>query len=339
MGFSTSNRMIQFDPPEAMSSRKPLAAAHSLENAMSIGNPLLGAAVVCLGLLLAAEPTKDRELVFTDAAGKERKITKWKFADGTSELSWLVPPAAEPKKNNPAKGKPQLPVGPEALRFRQEKSTGFADGILTLIPLDRLKSLEYDHEQQIVTAKVATADPAKDEVLTGTTRYRGINKLTIQVEVDKGDMGIAELRYQGGVPKNGIRGLRFSTAQAPAADKGRPARVTDTDKKEKTVHSVVDLQALYRVPGGRTRLLPLLMFKKTLKVDLGKVKKLTPGNGGTLKSPEWMVAFEDGEKQTLRLLLTIPLDDREAVLEGLLGRVPAGYQLFPIHTISAVEFD
>ena len=92
--------------------------------------------------------------------------------------------------------------------------------------------------------------------------------------------------------------------------------MTDTDKKEKTVHKVTDLQALYRLPDGTERLLPLLMFKKTLKVDMTKVKKLSAGEAGTLQAPEWVVTFKDGEEQTLSLLRTIPLDDKQAFLEG-----------------------
>ncbi len=300
-----------------------------------------------LGLLVAAEPSPGGELVLTDAAGKEQKLKSWKFAVGTRHLTWLAPPApaekkeSAPEKPNSRKVRPiaRPAVGPEALVFRQEKSTTWAAGILTLIPFDRLKSLDYNNELQTVTAKVATADQTKDEELTGTTKYAGVNKLTIEAEVDKGDMGIAELRFLAGVPKNGIRGLRFPAAKAPPERKGRPAQVTDTDKKEKAVHKVTDLQALYRLPDGTERLLPILMFKKTLKVDLGKVKKLALAEGGTLESPEWVVTFKDGEEQTLSLLRTIPLEDKQAALEGLLGRVPAGYVLFPTHTVSVIEFE
>jgi len=35
----------------------------------------------------------------------------------------------------------------------------------------------------------------------------------------------------------------------------------------------------------------------------------------------------------------VTLDGKEAELEGLLGRVPGGYKLFPPHTFSQIEFD
>jgi hypothetical protein len=35
----------------------------------------------------------------------------------------------------------------------------------------------------------------------------------------------------------------------------------------------------------------------------------------------------------------VTIDGRDAVLEGLMGRVPAGYKLFPMHTIGEVQFE
>ena len=115
-------------------------------------------------------------------------------------------------------------VGPPALAFRQEKSTGYLQGILTLIPFDRLKSLDYDREQQTVTAKVATADPANDEALTGTTRFAGVNKLTIEAEVDKGDMGVAELRFLAGVPRTASADCAFPPPRRPPPTRAGPPR-------------------------------------------------------------------------------------------------------------------
>ena len=33
------------------------------------------------------------------------------------------------------------------------------------------------------------------------------------------------------------------------------------------------------------------------------------------------------------------LDGKAAVLEGFVGRVPAGYKLFPVHVIEEIQFD
>src|SRR5262245_26685978 len=86
-----------------------------------------------------AEPAKE-PLLIVDGAGKEQKIKAWKFSQGARHLTWLAPedkPAAEPKeKAPPAKAAPKArpAIGPEALEFRDEQSTNFVDGILTLVP-------------------------------------------------------------------------------------------------------------------------------------------------------------------------------------------------------------
>ena len=326
-------------------------------------------ASVWLTLGLAADPPAPGVLVVIDANGKEQKLKTWKFTTGVRHLSWLTlaapdkepgdkdakpgdkdakPGGKDAKPDDKVRGltlappKPRPPAvatGPEALEFRDENSTTFVDGILTLIPLDRLRSLEYDSEQETVTAKVATGEKGEAEAtLTGSTKFRGINKLALEAEVDKGDLGVAELKFLGGVPK-GIRGVRFPAAKAPAAaPAGRPATVTSTDGKKKAMHKVSDLQALYKVADGE-RLSPILRFKKTLKVDLAKVQKLSAIEGGEGDGAEWQVVLKDGTDETLTLLRAIDMDGKPATLAGFLARVPAGYVLFPAHTVAEIQLD
>jgi hypothetical protein len=305
------------------------------------------AAGLLLGAALAADAPKPAEgvLVVVDAAGKEQKLKGWEFVAGTRRLSWLAPAApakegaGEPKEGEEPKGpaRPKAPAGPEALEFREENSTDFREGILTLIPLDRIRSIDYD-ENDKVSVHVATGPGAGDEeVLTGTTKYRGVNKLTLAAEVDKGDLGVAEIKYLGGVPK-GVRAIRFPDAKAgPAAAEVREATVTVAEK-EKNVQKVSDLQPLYRLADGGERLLPTLFFRKTLKVDVAKVQKLHAVEDKDTPGSEWEVALKDGGEETLTLLAKPTLDGKPATLEGLLGRVPAGYKLFPVHTLAEVEF-
>ena len=177
---------------------------------------------------------------------------------------------------------------------------------------------------------------ANDETLTGTTKYKGSNKIAIEAEVDKGALGVAELKYLGGTPP-GHPWLAFHKRQPGPAPAGRLAAVTVADKG-KPVMGVSDLQPLYRLATGPEKLMPLLMFKKTLKVDVAQIKKIAAGEGEGA-DVVWTVSLKDGNEETLTLLQTIPLDGKEAVLEGLLGRVPGGYKLFPVHTIGEVEFD
>jgi hypothetical protein len=306
---------------------------------------IVAGAVVAAALpwraVLAADSPKPAEgaLVVVDAAGKEQTLKAWEFVAGTRRLSWLAP--AAPAKEEPREPKearrPKPPAGPEALEFREDNSTDFREGILTLIPLDRIRSIEYDDKDK-VSVHVATGPQAADEeVLTGSTKYRGVNKLTLAAEVDKGDLGIAEIKYQGRVPK-GIRAIRFPDAKAaPMMVEGRPATVGIAEK-EQNAQKVSDLQPLYRLADGGERLLPTLLFRKTLKIDVGKVQKLHAVESMDAPGTEWEVTPKDGGEETLTLLTKPVLDGKPATLEGLLGRVPAGYKLFPVHTIAEVEF-
>jgi hypothetical protein len=304
--------------------------------------PLSLTLAAALAVLAAAadapKPAADGPLVVIDSAGKEQKLKTWKFTAGVRRLSWLAPAAPPAEEGKASKGRARpAETGPEALEFREENSTPFVEGVMTFVPLDRIRSLDYDPEEKKVTAHVASGPKQGDDaVLTGTTRFERVNKLVIEAEVDKGDLGIAEVRFLGGTAR-GIRGLRFPAAKPAGTLTGRPAVVT-TAGKEPSTHKVVDLQALYRFATGYRKVAPLLMFKKTLKLDVAKIQKITAA------SPEdeegsWQVQMKDGGDEALSLLRVIPLDGQDAQLEGLLGRVPAGYKLFPILTVAEVQFD
>ncbi len=316
---------------------------------------LLGVAFAGLTALWAAaadEPAKKADgdsLVVTDNGGKVHKLKTWKFTAGTRRLAWLAPAEKEPEPKDkpeaketaqpkgPPKAKPA--AGPEALEFREENSTDFKNGILTLVPLDRLRSLEYDNTKETVTLTAATGPKADDTAtLTGITKFQGINKLAIEAEVDKGELGIAEVKFLGGVTK-GVNGLKFpATAKVEALPEGRPAFVTTkADSKGKSTHEVRDLQPLYRVASGET-LSPLLFFKKTVKIDVAKIGKISVTESGN--DSVWGLTMKAGGDDASLTLLTNPmLDGKAAVLEGFVGRVPAGYKLYPIHLIEEVQFD
>jgi hypothetical protein len=314
--------------------------------------PLLGALLsagflacgaVCMSL--ADEPPKAAEpgtLLVIDPAGKEQKLKSWTYVAGTRHLAFLAPADKEPEppKDKPAKDKPKPAAGPEALEFREETSTVYADGILTLIPLDRLRSIDYDIEKETVTARVATGPKADDDVkLTGLTKFLRINKIIIEAEVDKGDLGLAEVKFLGGVQKGGIKGIRFPTPKVEAAAAGgRPAVVTSLDRTGKATHKVTDLLPLYRVSETREQTAPLLFFKKTLKIDVAKIKTIVPA-GPDDEEKGWQVVMKDGNDENLSLLRKVTLGDKPAELIGLLARVPAGYKLFPLHTIAEIKFD
>jgi hypothetical protein len=301
---------------------------------------LLAASIIGLGAMgaTADEPAKGADtaqdggpLVVIDNVGKEMKLKTWKLTNGTRRLAWL---GAAAKEADPPKGKP---TGPEALEFREENSTTFKEGILTLVPVDRLRELEFDNMKETVKLTAATGPKAEDTVtLTGLTKYVGINKITIEAEVDKGELGVAEVKLLGGVPK-GVNVVKFpGTAKIAAAAEGRGATVTTKDKSGKATHKVTDFQPLYRAAGGET-LNSLVFFKKTLKIDVAKITKFSITESGN--ESVWSVTLKDGSEESLTLLTTPMLDGKQATLIGFVARVPAGYKLFPPHVLEEVEFE
>ena len=96
------------------------------------------------------------------------------------------------------------------------------------------------------------------------------------------------------------------------------------------------MQPLYRVTGGET-LSPLLFFKKTLKIDVAKINRITVTESGN--ETAWGIVMKDGGEESLSLLTNVTLDGKPAALAGFVGRVPAGYKLFPIHVIEEIQFD
>jgi hypothetical protein len=278
-------------------------------------------------------------LIVIDNAGKEHKLKTWKFLDGTERLSWLAakaPAAKAGKKEEPAK----TAAGPEALKIREENSTTFRNGIVTFVPLDRISKIDYDAENKTVTIAVAKPGDKTEEVIMGSTRFVGVNKLTIEAEVDLGELGTAAVKFYGGT-RNGIRGVRFPAPKPGAALNGRAAEVTAADQ-DKTVHKVVDPQPLYRLTGVEYRLIPTLRFQKTVKLDLAKIQGLRrpESEDNPAGAKDYEVTLKDGKQVTLTLLDQVsPLDGKPALLEGFAARVPAGYKLFPMHTIAAIQFE
>jgi hypothetical protein len=302
---------------------------------------ILTAALAALAADKPAEPAGGAgALVVIDSSGNVQKLKTWKFTAGTRHLTWLAPPpapASPEEKNKAPKARRPVAVGPEALEFREEDSTQFVEGVLTFIPLDRLRTVDYDNEEKTATAHVANGPKFdQDILLTGTTRFERVNKVVIEAEVDNGDAGIADVKFLGGAQR-GIRGIRFLTPKPAAAPAGRPATVTTAGKTPST-HKVTDLQALYRLANGYERLTPLLMFKKTYKLEITKIHRIAAA-GAEDDEGAWQVQLKDGGDQTLTLLRVIQLDGQDAQFQGLLGRVPAGYKLFPVITLNEVVFD
>ena len=299
----------------------------------------MGVAFVGLAALVpipAADQPAETGFVIVDANSKEQTLKACKFTTGTRHLSWLAPAREDAPKPKPGDG-PRTPAGPEALEIRDDASLAppLVAGFITLVPLDSIKTIVFD-DNEVMTVRVL--GEKDDAIVSGTTKYRGINKLTVEAEVDKGDLGIAEVKFLGGVPK-GIRSIRFPAPKPLAAPgSGRAASVTTTDDK-KTAHKVMDLQPLYKFADGE-RLVPTLMFKKTLKIDLAKITKLrAAAEGKDADGSEFTVTLKDGDEDTFTLLKQATIDGKAAPLQGLVGRIAVGYKLFPPATIKEIQFE
>lgn len=299
-----------------------------------IGLPFLVLLALLASFLSADDAPKTADagsIVVVDAAGKEQKVKSWSITAGVRQLNWLVPDEKEdPKAKKSASG-------PTALLVRDERKIHFLAGVVTFVPVDRLRSISFDKDKETMTVRAAvSAKASEDVVLTGTTAYRGINKITIEAEVDKGDAGVAAITFQGGIPK-GIKEVRFPEPKVDASKPGRPAVVVTLDKEVKTTHKVSDLQPLYLLRSNREKLSTTLFFRKTLKIDVNKVKKITVGAEDS-DDVVWQVVQKDDDS-TLTLLQSTMIDGQTATLVGLLGKVPVGYKLFPVRRIQSIHFD
>lgn len=310
--------------------------------------PTFLALLIFHGDPIPAQAPNSTETILVDSGGKEHKLKAANWLAGTRHLSWLeasepvkvLEPGEEPKVG---KGPPKAPplratTGPRALEFRETESTTFLDGVVTLIPLDRLHVLEYDTTKKAVTAKVTPGGKGEDITLLGSTQFKGVNTPVLEAEVDRGPMGIAAVKFFGGVPTGGFQKATFPTKMVEAAKFGRPASVTITHNKKQAVQPIHDLQPLYQLTTGGEVIAPAVLFKKSLKVDLANVRKMVGSNPGQ-KETTLEVTFKDGGTETLTALNRVKLDGKEASLIGFVGKVPAGWKIYPLHTIVELEFD
>lgn len=268
------------------------------------------------------KPEKDSHLlVIPPAGGKDVKLADWRFTQGTRKLNLTTDPKSK---------------GHEYLEFREDKSTTYQNGILTLVPLVSLRKIDYDREKKTVTVIIAAAGD-KDITLAGTTKYIGLNKLTLEADAILDGLGAATVKFQGGIDK-GLHRITFPAPKPADEAKGTLATIVATDK-EKTKHTANALQPLYLID-GQYRTLPHVMFKKTVKIDMDKIVSLRfmPSENKKVISYDFEVALKDDTKHTLTILTKIELEGKKsATFEGFLGKVPAGYKLFPAHTIQELQ--
>lgn len=298
-------------------------------------------ATTLLGSLSAGEPNKKEadSLVIVDGADKEHKVKAWRFTAGTKHLSWLAPAGAvadpEPEKGG-KKGaaKTRATVGPVALEFSEGSGVPLKKRIVTYVLLENIRSIDYDAAKKEVTLKVAkSANPEEDIELKGITGYVDVNVLTIEAKVDLGELGSATTKFQGGVA-NGVKSIRFPSPKPVAAPpkEAKPAVIVSAGK-DKTDHAAMDLQALYLHPDGGLATSQTLYFKDTVKVELSKLKKLSHTTGLTFD-----LTLASGQNVPLVLMERVTEGKNAVQLQGILGRVPAGWKVFPMGTVGEMTY-
>ncbi len=282
----------------------------------------LFAGTFCLaGGIFAADPAKDGpQPLITDAGGKEVMLKKWKIVGGLRKLGWL-------------------PDKIDAFEMREFGSTTYKDGVLTLVPMSRVESIRYEYDKETASVHLA----GLDKPLQGTTKYKDINMIAIRAEVDQGASGVADLRFVGGLMKGGFKDVKFPGAKAPD---GPPPKgelfsflvVPEGKGKSGTVATALNVQGLYRFSDGSEKLLPWLMFKKTLKIELSDIQKLNVNEYNIKeKTAECEVVKKDGAQLSVTLLGSVTVDGKTATLVGMLGVVDAGWKLFPVHTFTQFQ--
>ncbi len=288
-----------------------------------------GAALLSAGVQAGDQDKKDPEksddkkpyiLVVPPAGGKEVKLVDWRFTHGTRQLAFTGDAAVTPK------GK-----APEFLEVREEKTTTYKNGIFTFVPLTSIRKLTYDREKKLFAA-VAISDSGEDVTLGGSTKFTS-NKITIEAEALLDGLGAATVKFHGGIDK-GLHSVAFPTPKAPEKAKGAAAIVT-ADDKEKTKHTAHDLRPVWLVD-GQYRVLPYMMFKKTVKVDWDKLAgfRFVPSEDKKKISTDYEITLKDGVKHTLSILSTVELEKKKTMtFVGLVGRVPVGYKLFMLDAI------
>jgi hypothetical protein len=280
------------------------------------------------------EKTEANELIVIDQNGKEYKPKTWKIIEGTRRLSWLGPAADK----DTAKGKKPGPAGPEALVFTEGDKQPHVKRVLTWVPVESLRSINYDTMAKTVSLRVAVNDKESDDAtIEGVTGYQNTNKFTIEALSDLGELGQATAKFQGGVEK-GVQSFKFTHPKPIAAlPAGRLGKIKQKDPKLPTF-KFADLQVLYS-SGNQERTSPYLYFKETVKVDLAKISKLVQVGAAGI---DFTLTLKDGNEYPSLALIDRPkdTDGKTSIgqLEGFVGRGIVGWRLFPMIIVGELQF-
>ena len=70
-----------------------------------------------------------------------------------------------------------------------------------------LRKLDFDNDKKTATAVVVNAGD-QDETLSGTTKFKGINKIVLEADAVLEGLGNATVKFNGGAA-DGLRSIRF----------------------------------------------------------------------------------------------------------------------------------
>ena len=285
-------------------------------------------AVLVGGFLLAQPVESDPTVAFlVHSSGKELKLAGVRFTQGVRRLGWLADPKGKTDDDR---------RGPLALELREPDSTTYQKGVVTLVPTDSVVAIHYEYDKQ----EMSVAVKGLKQPLKGTLQYRGINVFGLE-----GKAGEVLGRFTGGTAKDGFRSVTFPDAKPLAT---RPTEgltwsiQIDQVKAGHPILVVKSLRALYAFPGGVETItdnLPThrnVMASVRLDSSLKRLEIVAVDPNRHMAVAE--LTTDDGTQEKLVAIpLTREHDGRTGAVVGLIGEVDAGWKLFPLHTIKAIQ--
>jgi len=280
------------------------------------------------GFVASADEPAVGEILVTDVDGKEHTLTGFKFGAGTKRLSWLADPngASEDAKK-----------GPLALEIRESTSAmPLAQGILTLVPVNTIESIQYDFDKELASIRVK----GLSQPLAGPLSYPRVNVIGLS-----GTSSTKTSSVTGGVRgKPSVKSIVLGGAQPLARTRAGASWNIQIIKTRKDEPAVVDnptltarnLKVLVSHPNGAEQLLDGLPVRKGQPIPFDDKLKRFELLAHDLNTHYAAAEVDTGTEQVVAIPLGPGEDKKGVSLVGILGEVDAGWKLFPIHTIRVI---
>lgn len=244
------------------------------------------------------------EVLVKGANGVEEKLKPTKFLTGFRKLGF----------------------GPKeyAFIFRDDNSTNYARGVETWLLLSQINSIQYDAGKQQIQVRLHHSN----ELLTGTTRYKGLNALSLEV-------GSKRYSSTGGKDQL-IQAIRFPVTVSELlkpTDASWQVRI-DQPKAMNPQRRIHNLKVLVQ-SGSTEALISELACHKgpPLRLNPEEIQRIDFLAIDVSRGVALEVKLKTGTERTV----VVPVNENKSNLLGLLGEVSGGYEFFPWHTIRQVE--